>query len=88
MSNFRRWPLVVVAIFLPSCSRYWVDNKMQPDHSYMIEVVGNGLTSLNGARNQAFKRAGQLCLSGHEFQSEVPNDGFWPSFQLVVKCKP
>jgi len=84
----RKQILIAVALALfCSCARYWVKEDMQPDHSYKVVADGNGLASLNGARERAYDHAAHLCPNGFVKQAEVPDDSFKPTFTLVVTCK-
>lgn len=60
---------------------------MQADHSYKIEVDGNGFASIKDVKRDAETRAAQVCPNGYEQKSAVPDDTYKPSYVLTVRCK-
>lgn len=78
--------VLMLNIFLSACATQ-TGFGMQPDSSYRIEVGGNGFTSLDRTKKEAYKQADALCPKGYDVKAERPQDNFHPAYSLIVMCK-
>lgn len=79
--------VLVLAAIACGCAHTWQSHEMQADHSYKIEVAGNGFAGVSHVKRDAEKRAIQLCPRGYETKSEIPDDTYKPTYTLTVVCK-
>jgi uncharacterized protein YceK len=79
--------ILMAGLMFNGCARVWVRQDMQQDKSYKIEVSGNGFTSLDTTKEEAYRRASLLCRNGYQTNSDIPDDAVKPSYTLVVVCK-